>query len=80
MSAANNLQAVNVEVLASLGAVDPVGVYERIANLGGYGVVSGYRPTFDLTGLDPATRDAVDRVIADAIPAATKNTKKDEEK
>lgn len=76
----NKLQAVNVEILASLGATDPVGVYERIANIGGYGVVPGYRPTFDLTGLDGAARDAVDRVIADALPAATKTTKKDEEK
>jgi hypothetical protein len=76
-----NISAVNEEILKDLGVVDTLSVYEKICNIGGYGVSGNYRPTLDLSGLDAEKKSAVDKVIAEGIPSksAGYNNKKSED-
>jgi hypothetical protein len=75
-----NLTAVNEEILRDLGVIDTLGVYEKICNIGGYGVSGNYRPTLDLNGLDAEKKAAVDKVIADGLPSKSSTyTKKSED-
>ena len=69
-----NLTAVNEEILRDLGVVDTLGVYEKICNIGGYGVSGNYRPTLDLNGLDAERKAAVDKLIAEALPSKSTST------
>ena len=75
-----NLQAVNEEILRDLGVVNTLEVYEKICNIGGFGVSGNYRPTLDLNGLDAERKAAVDKVIAEALPSKSSTyTKKSED-
>jgi hypothetical protein len=75
-----HLIAVDEKILKDLGVSDTLGVYVKICNIGGYGVSGNYKPTLDLSGLDAEKKAAVEKVIAEALPAKTASyTKKSED-
>lgn len=71
--------AVDDKILREAGVTDPVSVYNKIANIGGFGVTANFRPTLDLSGLSPELKGEVDKVIAEATPKAqTKHNKEND--
>ena len=69
--------SVDDKILKDAGVQDPIGVYNKIANIGGFGVATNYRPALDLSGLSPEAKAQVDKVIAEALPKASTKTNKE---
>lgn len=72
-----SFSAIDDKILTEAGVIDPVTVYNKIANIGGFGVTVGFRPTLDLSGLAPDQKSLVDKVIAEAMPKTHSKTTKE---
>lgn len=71
--------AVDDKILKEAGVQDPITVYNKIANIGGFGVSGDFRPILDLSGMPAELKAQADKVIAEAMPKAQPKFQKENE-